>query len=151
MFPVCFPTETETKHLMLFSICLFPVKRFQSCLVLIELCFWLQNLKKKWKLCVLIEVQGYPDIRSWLIFDFIKFWNKKRKGEGKFLSSVEPLFLVTAFDTRVRLTVLGWATYLWCTKWRLILDFFSILICFMLFILFSSGAHALMMIDWMCP
>ena len=47
--------------------------------------------------------------------------------------SAEPLFLVSTFDTRVRLTVLRWATYLWCTKWRLILDFFSffsIWICF---------------------
>ena len=29
------------------SICLFPVKRFESCLVLIEFALWLQNLKSE--------------------------------------------------------------------------------------------------------
>ena len=35
------------KSWILTSICLFPVKRFESCLVLIEFALWLQNLKSE--------------------------------------------------------------------------------------------------------
>ena len=176
MLPVCFQTETETKHLMIFSNSekkLFKTENvlpvIKSSLTAGKVVFLSVSYEIFWKLCLsdwvlllnakFIKMKVVCSVKVLMIlmlgldrfFRFYLVLNQEKKRKGNV--SAELLFLVTTFDTRVRLTVLGWATYLWCTKWRLILDFFSFVYiwsCFVLFILYS-GAHVLMMIDWICP
>ena len=163
MLPVCFQTETETKHLMIFSNSekktFLDRKRsslIKSSLTAGKVVFLSVSYEILWKLCLsdwvlllnakFIKMKVVCSSKVLMIlmlgldrfFRFYLVLNQEKKRKGNV--SAELLFLVTTFDTRVRLTVLGWATYLWCTNdvlsW---ISFLSFLFGFVLYQALSAG------------
>ena len=109
-----------------------------SCEIFWKLCFsyWVLPLNSKFrKVKVLCSDKVLMIFWCWVLIAF-PILSSFEPGEV----SAEPLFLVLTFNTRVRLMVLGWAIHLWCTKWRLILDFFpTFLFRFVLYQALSAG------------